>query len=77
VIERIYRNDFPNGIERILKSKKSKSFFLKIVLKIGSLKYAINNVAAALIPPVSEKKSMQSPNRKLRNMKIPFSFLSG
>ena len=59
------------------KSKKSKSTFLNNDVKRGSLKYAISRSEAALIPPELEKKSIQSPNKKLRNKNKPRSLLRG
>tara|TARA_B110000240_G_C13260826_1_gene351542 strand:+ start:258 stop:374 length:117 start_codon:yes stop_codon:yes gene_type:complete len=37
----------------------------------------MNNVAAALIPPVSEKKSIERPRKKLKSKSEVFSFLRG
>jgi len=70
-------NVLPNAIDLKLNNTKSKSDLLKIIFKIGNLIKAINNVAAALIPPESEKKSMVKPNKKLKiNNKLWF-FLIG
>jgi hypothetical protein len=64
----------PKGTVFRLNSKKSKSDLFNTIFNIGNLIYAINSVAAAFIPPESEKKSIVSPRAKLKisNMLIFF-----
>ncbi|MEN8186341.1 MAG: hypothetical protein ABFR05_04335 [Bacteroidota bacterium] len=59
------------------KPEYSSSLFPKTLLITGIRKYAINKVDAALIPPELEKKSMVSPNKKLKNIKTVSNFLTG
>jgi len=66
-----------NAIPLILNNRKSKSDFLNISFNIGNLKYAINKVAAAFIPPEFEKKSIEIPNKKLSIKNVALFFLIG
>ena len=54
----------------------SSSVLPKTLLIIGILIYAINNVAAAFIPPEFEKKSIAKPNRKLNKRNALSNFLT-
>ncbi len=73
----MYNSVLLNGINLRLKRRKSKSDLLKIVFSIGSLTKAINNVAAALTPPESEKKSTERPSKKLPIRSKVLFFLKG
>lgn len=55
----------------------SKSDFLKTAFNIGSLIKAIKTDAAAFIPPESEKKSTDKPNKKLKIKMDAGFFLTG
>lgn len=67
----------PNATVRKLNSIYSKSDFPKTIFKIGSLMKAIKREAAAFIPPESEKKSTESPRKKLKIKNKLIFFLNG
>jgi predicted hydrolase (HD superfamily) len=73
----MYKNILSKGIDLILNNTKSTSDFLKIAFNTMSLINAINKVAAALIPPESEKKSIERPSRKLKIKNKLLSFFRG
>ena len=70
-------NNFKKGCFVILKTTKSISDFLKITFNNGSRINAINNVAAAFVPPELENMSIARPKRKQKNNTGILSFLNG
>ncbi|WP_299056502.1 hypothetical protein [uncultured Polaribacter sp.] len=52
-----------------MKKEKSAGIFLKKIFTKETLKYAINKVEKACIPPESEKESIHNPSKKLKNKK--------